>query len=416
MTALSPSKIPARGLRLLNVASSVNPAAGGISESILRLSKAVIDLGNEVEIVSVDPPGSPWEKHLQVPVHMKGPARGPLEYSRDFNQWLVENSGRFDAIISHGLWRFNSRATRLAARSAGRPYFVFPHGMLDPWFKRYYPLKHLKKCVFWWLTEYSVLRDARAVLFTCQEELLLARESFRPYKCVERVVPLGTSVPPENKVEQLTTFSEKFPEIRNKRVFLFLGRLHEKKGCDLLLHSFLDLLKSKPREVWRDLHLMMAGPCSHPDYLKELKRLAGSCEALSPASVSFPGMLSGDLKWGALRQAEVFILPSHQENFGIAVVEALACGTPVLISRPVNIWREIESSGAGMVDTDTVEGCSRLLARWLDLTGDDKVEMANRAASSFKKYFEITQTAVSLIDTIRSFDPGLKAKGEMTVN
>src|ERR1035441_8071260 len=230
MTVSSQQKSPARGLRLLNVASSINPAAGGISESILRLSRAVMNLGHEVEIVSVDAPDSAWGKSLQVPVHMKGPARGPLEYSRDFNRWLVQNSGRFDAIISHGLWRFNSRATRLAARSAGRPYFVFPHGMLDPWFKRYYPVKHLKKCAFWWLTEYFVLRDARAVLFTCREELLLARESFRPYKCVERVVPVGTREPPENKEGQQKAFSEAFPEIRNKRVILFLGRLHEKRS------------------------------------------------------------------------------------------------------------------------------------------------------------------------------------------
>ena len=392
-------------MRLLNVTSSIDPAAGGISESILRLSKAVMDLGHEVEIVSVDAPGSAWGTSLQVPVHMKGPARGPLEYSRDFDQWLVQNCGRFDAIISHGLWRYNSHATRQAARSAGRPYFVFPHGMLDPWFKRYYPIKHLKKCVFWWLTEYSVLRDARAVLFTCQEELLLARESFRPYKCVERVVPLGTGAPPENKEEQREAFSEAFPEIRNKRVILFLGRLHEKKGCDLLLRAFLNLMESKPRETWRDLHLMIAGPCFHPDYLKLLKQLAGPCEALSPGSVSFPGMLSGDLKWGALRQAEVFVLPSHQENFGIAVVEALACGTPVLISRPVNIWREIESSEAGLVDSDTVEGCFRLLVQWLNLADEAKIEMAGRAVESFKHYFEITQTAASLIATIKSFEP-----------
>jgi glycosyltransferase involved in cell wall biosynthesis len=115
-------------------------------------------------------------------------------------------------------------------------------------------------------------------------------------------------------------------------------------------------------------------------------------------------MLSGDLKWGALRQAEVFILPSHQENFGIAVVEALACGTPVLISRPVNIWREIESSGAGLVDADTVEGCSRLFVKWLNLTDPARMEMAARAVASFKQYFEITQTAASLVDTIRSFE------------
>jgi glycosyltransferase involved in cell wall biosynthesis len=391
-------------LRLLNVTASINPAAGGVSEAILRMSKAVVDLGHEVEIVSVDPPDSAWGESLQIPVHMKGPPRGPLESSPDFDKWLQENCGRFDAIISHGLWRDNSRATRHAARAANRPYFIFPHGMLDPWFKRYYPVKHLKKCLFWWMTEYAVLRDARAVLFTCQEEMLLARESFWPYRCVERVVPLGTSKPPENIEDQHKAFELAFPGLSGKRVILFLGRLHEKKGCDLLLNAFVKLLESKPRELWRDLHVMIAGPCSQPDYLQSLKKLAERCEALSPESVSFPGMLSGDLKWGALRKAEVFVLPSHQENFGIAVVEAMACGTLVLISRPVNIWREIETSGAGLVDADTTEGCLRLLERWSDLTGEEKANMAGRAVACFEDCFEITQTAVSLIDTIRSFD------------
>jgi glycosyltransferase involved in cell wall biosynthesis len=316
----------------------------------------------------------------------------------------MQNCGRFDVIISHGLWRDNSRMTRRAAREAGRPYFIFPHGMLDPWFKRYYPLKHLQKSLFWRLTEHAVLRDARAVLFTCQEEMLLARDTFRPYACVERVVPLGTSEPPRNIEQQREAFSTAFSELQKKRVILFLGRLHEKKGCDLLLRAFLDLLESKPREMWSDLHLMVAGPCAHADYLGTLKQLAARCEAVSPGSVSFPGMLSGDLKWGAIRQAEVFILPSHQENFGIAVVEAMACGIPVLISRPVNIWREIEASGAGLVDDDTTEGCRRLLERWLALSEADKIAMSTRAIRSFQDDFEITQTAVSLIDTIRSFE------------
>lgn len=405
---MSPS---AKRLRILNVTASIDPAAGGVSESILRISKAVLNLGHEVETVSADDPKSPWKDGLQIPVHMKGPPRGPLESSPDLNEWLAQNGGRFDALISHGLWRDNSRATRVAARAAGRPYFVFPHGMLDPWFKRYYPMKHVKKSFFWWAREYAVLRDARAVLFTCEEEMLLARESFRPYTCVERVVRLGTSEPPSNLEEQRAAFAKAFPDLPRQRVILFLGRLHEKKGCDLLLRAFLGLLEAKPRETWAGLHLMIAGPCSQPDYLKSLQEIAARCEALSPGSVSFPGMLSGDLKWGAIRQAEVFVLPSHQENFGIAVVEAMACGTPVLISRPVNIWREIEASGAGLVDEDTVEGCARLLDRWLGLAEKEKTAMATKAIRSFREKFEITGTAVSLVDTIRSFEPPPKERG-----
>ena len=393
------------GLRILNVAASIDPAAGGISESIVRLSKAVIRLGHEVETVSVDDPGSTWKDRIDVPIHLKGPPRGPLEYSREFEQWLMANARNFDVILSHGLWRYNSGAARTAARAANRPYFVFPHGMLDPWFKRYYPAKHLKKCAYWWTKEYAVVRDAHAVLFTCEEEMRLARESFWPYRCVERVVPLGTGEPPTNIAGQEKAFASAFPELHGRRVILFLGRLHEKKGCDLLLRAFLALLQNQPRETWAKLHLMMAGPCSHPEYLAQLREIAAECETLSASSVSFPGMLSGDLKWGALRAAEVFVLPSHQENFGIAVVEALACGTPVLIARPVNIWREIEASGAGLVEEDTLEGCSRLLERWLALPAEKRSAMSDRAVIAFVEKFEISRTAASLIETITSFGP-----------
>ncbi len=239
MTVSPRQKVPPRKWRFLQVTASIDPAAGGVSESVLRLSRALIDLGHEVEIVSADAVGGACAQGLAVPVHMKGPPRGPLEYSREFNLWLKNNCGRFDVIISHGLWRDNSRATRRFARAAGRPYFIFPHGMLDPWFKRQYPLKHLIKCLYWWWTEYAVLRDARAVLFTCEEELLLARQSFWPYRCVERVVPLGTSEPPADADLQREAFLQRFPETAKRRIVLFLGRLHEKKGCDLLLQAFL---------------------------------------------------------------------------------------------------------------------------------------------------------------------------------
>lgn len=389
-------------LRILNVTSSVNPSLGGISESILRLSTTLEKMGHHVEIVSVDDPQNEWKKSINLTLHLQGPPQGFFEHSDRFSKWLEENVARFDVIISHGIWRFSSRETRRVALHVGRPYFLFVHGMLDPWFKRYYPVKHFLKSFYWWLTEYAVLRDAASVLFTCEEERELAWQSFRPYRCRQSVVPLGTSPPPDDAENQRQVFHQKFPELEDKRTILFLGRLHVKKGCELLLSAFLKLLQSRSSEQRKELHLMMAGPSFHPDYLNDLHKIAAQCEALSPGSVSFPGMLTGDLKWGALRQAEIFVLPSHQENFGIAVVESLACSTPVLISRPVNIWREIESSDAGLVDEDTEEGCLRLLNHWFSLSSERRKEMQNHASECFTQKFEITQTASILIETVNS--------------
>jgi glycosyltransferase involved in cell wall biosynthesis len=123
------------------------------------------------------------------------------------------------------------------------PYFVFTHGMLDPWFKRHYPLKHLKKWLYWPWGEYRVLRDARALMFTCEEERRLARESFWLYKANECVTNYGTARPEGDSEKQREAFLSEFPELRGKRVLLFLGRIHEKKGCDILIQSFGDLAR-----------------------------------------------------------------------------------------------------------------------------------------------------------------------------
>jgi glycosyltransferase involved in cell wall biosynthesis len=114
-------------------------------------------------------------------------------------------------------------------------------------------------------------------------------------------------------------------------------------------------------------------------------------------------MLEGDRKWGALRSAEVFVLPSHQENFGIAVVEALAVGTPVLISRKVNIWEEIESEGAGFADVDDSNGTLRLLNRWRGLTGSERHRMRLAATELFERRYEISRVARSLIESVTPF-------------
>ncbi|MFN6996501.1 MAG: glycosyltransferase, partial [Aquincola tertiaricarbonis] len=115
----------------------------------------------------------------------------------------------------------------------------------------------------------------------------------------------------------------------------------------------------------------------------------------------WPGMLQGDLKWGAFHAAEAFVLPSHQENFGIAVAEALGCGVPVLISDKVNIWREIEADGAGLVAPDTAEGTAQLLQRWLALSSAERAAMRDRARGCFAQRFTVEAMADSLLSVLQ---------------
>jgi glycosyltransferase involved in cell wall biosynthesis len=260
--------------------------------------------------------------------------------------------------------------------------------MLDPWFKRRYPLKHLKKNLYWPWAEYRVLRDARGVLFTCEEERLLAARSFWLYRSNEVVVGLGTSIPEGDPKTELAEFFGRFPELTGKRLLLFMGRIHPKKGCDLLIEAFAKILAPHPE--WQ---VVVAGP----DQLGWQRKLDDRARQLGVADrLTWTGMISGAIKWAALRTAEVFILPSHQENFGIVVSEALSAGVPALISNKVNIWREIEGHGAGIVKEDTIEGTCDLLQGYIGMSAEKKLEMRQRARECFEQRFEISKVAQRL--------------------
>jgi glycosyltransferase involved in cell wall biosynthesis len=266
--------------------------------------------------------------------------------------------------------------------------------MLDPWFKRQYPLKHLKKCLYWPWGEYRVLRDARAVLFTCEEERRLARLSFDRYRVNECVIGYGITEPPADAARMRAAFFERFPQLRDKRLLLFLGRLHPKKGCDLLIEAFAGVAARDPT-----LHLVMAGPDQDDTQAALMKRV----EVLGiGARISWTGMLLDDLKWGAYHAAEAFVLSSHQENFGIAVAEALACSVPVLISNQVNIWREIAADQAGLVAEDTMHGTRELLESWLALSQSERERMKHNARACFRRHFLIHSVADRLADVLQA--------------
>lgn len=381
-------------MKLLHVIPSVNPKGGGPIEGIRQLHAPMLKLGATVDVACCDAPDAPWlaNKGLSKVIAI-GPARLGYAYAPRLLPWLRANAAQYDAVIVNGLWQYHGLAVRQALAGTKTPYFVFTHGMLDPWFKHIYPLKHLKKWLYWPWAEYRVLRDARRVIFTCEDEKLLARESFWLYKANEAVTSYGTSSPPANAAVLKETFLASQPALRERKLLLFLSRIQEKKGCDLLIEAFAKVAASDP-----SLHLVMAGPdqSGWQATLQEQAARLGIAER-----ITWTGMLQGDLKWGAFYASEVFCLSSHQENFGIVVAEALACGKPVLISNKVNIWREIEADKAGFVDTDTVEGTVRNLERWLALSASEYAAMSERAVATFKNRFHIDRAAQRLLEIIR---------------
>jgi len=378
-------------VKILHIIHSVNPVAGGPIEGIKQLSKAKTSYGWEIEVACLDNPDAPWIKDFPLKVHAMGPSYLSYGYSPRFVPWLREHCHEYAFVVVNGIWQYGSFAAWRVLRHAVVPYFVFTHGMLDPWFKKHYPLKHLKKWLYWPWAEYRVLRDATAVLFTCQEEKILARQSFWLYRCAERVVNYGTAGWKGDAEVQRQCFLEKFPALKGKRLFLFLGRIHEKKGGDLLFEMFHRIVSERPE---LDLHLVMAGPDDNT-FARNLKKTAQSLGIAD--RITWTGMLLGDEKWGAFQASEAFVLPSHQENFGISVAEALSASLPVLISNKVNIWREIEQDDAGLVENDDLAGTYSLFKRWLDLDAQKREEMSKKARACFLQHFEISSAARSLI-------------------
>jgi glycosyltransferase involved in cell wall biosynthesis len=381
-------------VKILHIISSVNPAGGGPIEGIKQLGATLNVEGHQVEIASLDPPGAPYLAQAPLPVYPLGPPRLKYGFSSKFAPWLRANAGRYDAVIVNGIWQYHSFAAWQVLRRSSTPYVLFTHGMLDPWFKKHYPLKHLKKWMYWPWAEYRVLRDARAVLFTCEEERRLARSSFWLYRCNEVVVSYGTASPKGDPGNELREFLEHYPELRGKRLALFMGRIHQKKGCDLLIEAFAKVLGQQA-----DWHLVMAGP-DQVGWREELNFRAAEL-GIAPRII-WTGMLGGPMKWGALRAAEIFVLPSHQENFGIAVAEALAAGVPTLISNKVNIWREIEADGAGIAAEDTLQGTCGLLQSYLALPGGKQQAMRQAARNCFEARFEIKKAAETLYAVLSS--------------
>lgn len=399
-------------LRILHSIRSVNPASGGPIEGLKQLSTVNRRHGHSVEVLSLDSPEDPWVRSCPLPCHALGPSWLGYGYSPRLVPWLRRHRVSYDVIIVNGIWQYNAFGVWRALSGTPTPYCVFTHGMLDPWFKTTYPLKHLKKWLYWPWADFRVLRDASAVLFTCDEELRLARQSFWLFTCREAVVNYGTAGPKGDPTAQRQAFLERFPQLRDKRCILFLGRVHVKKGPDLLFRAFADILRDTRGDVAGDAHLVMAGPHDHPYG----RAMADLVRRLNLADrVTWTGMLAGDVKWGAFHAADAFILSSHQENFGIAVAEALACGVPVLITNKVNIWREIEAHNAGLVENDDLEGIRRLLERWLALGPAERTAMRRAARACFEKRYDIEGTASRFVDILDRIglrnDGGVPARG-----
>ena len=170
-----------------------------------QLAANYVAIGDLLEVATIDDPAAAYLQHCAFPVHAFGPGRSKYGLSRKLLQWLRSNATRFDLIVINNVWLFPAVAAWIAASRARVPYAVFTHGALDVFFKKRYPLKHIKKLLYWPL-QYQILRGASAVLFTSELERELALASFRPNQWTSVVLPYGTNRPEGSRKHSLKHF------------------------------------------------------------------------------------------------------------------------------------------------------------------------------------------------------------------
>ncbi len=386
----------------------MDPASGGPAQGIRNNVPFWQQQGIAPTILSFDSVGSDFKDTFSF--ICIGPSSTPWGYAPKAMHWLLLNLQHYDVVIIHGLWLYNGYAVTKAIKKLKHlgkqvpKVYIMPHGMLDPYFQQAPErrLKAIRNIIYWQLVEKKVINSADGVLFTCEEEMHLAATTFKGYAPKATYnVGYGIIPPPIFSNALLNAFYEKCSAVSKQPYFLFLSRIHPKKGVEILLEAYAQCYDYCMTNKHDLPDLVIAGPGMDTDYGKSLLALQQQFPSIAN-KVHYPSMLQGDAKWGALYGAELFVLPSHQENFGIAIVEAMACKNPVLITNKVNIWREIEQGGGGIVTDDNVPSLLSSLKGWAELSAQDKVMKGEMAYNTYQLNFTADATSKKFIEVLKN--------------
>lgn len=344
-------------MKLLQVISDLDPRSGGTIATIVGLSKAAAAAGDDVTVASTWSTGDDL-RHVDelrdagVKVELIGPAHSALRWTWGMGSKVRQLVGAADVVHIHAIWEEIQHQAAKACQHLNKPYVISPQGMLDSFCLHHHGA--LKKSAYLWLRLRSHLERATAIHFTAEAERIAASPLGLSTPSI--IEPLAVDLKEFAQLPPRGTFRSKYPMIGDRTMLLFLSRVHPKKGLDLLIPAFAKAKKG-------DAVLVIAGPGSD-EYMAEVKGWVDQ-HGVSDR-VIFTGMLHGAERVAAFAEADLFVLPSYQENFGIAVVESLAAGTPVVISTGVNIHTDVAEARVGATVPVEVEPLTAALSRWLN--------------------------------------------------
>ncbi|HEX8523537.1 MAG TPA: glycosyltransferase [Tepidisphaeraceae bacterium] len=362
-------------MKVLHVISSIDARAGGPTAALQGLALAQKKAGLDVRVITTYREGDPMTvadalRAADISIETVGPAHGRFHNTPELASHVRKAVGGAEVLHIHALWEQIQHDAATEAQHARIPYIFRPCGMLDPWSLGQNKL--VKKLYLAWRLRADLDRAAM-IHFTSNTE----RDLTAPLRLKSKpiVVPNGIDLNEFAKLPERGRFRAKFPVIGPRRILLFLSRVHFKKGLDLLIPAFA-------QARLQDAVLVIAGPDAE-NYTQSLHDLAKQHGVAD--RIIFTGMLKGVERLEAMVDADLFVLPSRQENFGIAVVEALAAGLPVVISDQVNIHQEITAAGVGAAVPLDIPKLSQTLSTWLN------DEAVRRSAADKAREFALTR-------------------------
>ncbi|MEG9436498.1 glycosyltransferase [Edaphobacter sp. HDX4] len=319
----------------ISVLSHLDPRYGGLSTVVPQLSSLLADTGSfSMGVSAFCNPGEHYMPSKGSCLKISYWPTSRLIWLKDLaiRSRFRDEIGSAKGVHIHGLWEQSTATAARTARSLRIPYVLSAHGMLEPWALSN---RKWKKIFYAALVERANVEGAACVHALTHAEA----QDYRRFGCTRpvAVIPNGVAVP-DNPSPDI--FISKFPSLKNKKIILFLGRIHYKKGLDILIESWAELSKQSP-----EAHLVIAGPDFEGTKTKLEARI---CELGVAQDVTFTGMLSGDLKWSTMAAADCFVLPSYSEGLSVSILEAMAMSLPVVISDRCNL-PEVRQAEAGWV-------------------------------------------------------------------
>ena len=366
-------------MRVLQIVPSISLVYGGPSQMVLGLSAALASQGIDVTLLTTDSNGDAGQPPLDVPLEQPVERDGyqilyfrcspfrRYKFSLGLLRWLNARASNYDIAHIHALFSPVSSAAATIARYQNLPYILRPLGTLDP---ADLQKKRQLKRIYGLLWERPNLAGAAAVHFTSSIERDIS-ERFGA-KTNDLVIPLGVQF--DSCLPEPGQTRDRLGIAPDRPLILFMSRIDPKKGLDLLIPALERLL-----EEGIDFHFVLAGANPQdPNYENQIQQQVEKSKLGDRTAIT--GFVEGDLKLGLLQDADLFVLPSYYENFGIAVAEAMFAGTPVVISDRVHIWQEVQLAEAGWVSNCSVDN----LISTIKLALQDPKQLQHRGLNARK--------------------------------